>query len=68
MQLGSMASRTNIIMEATEGLCQRCIKGDIKDCFIFDSWSSSKKPEEAVMGVGADIIDTVKTNKKVLCY
>ena len=68
MQLGLMASRTKINMEETKGIRQRYIKGAIKDCFIFDSWSSSKKPEESVMDVGADIIDTVKTNTKLLYY
>ena len=68
MQLGLMASRSKIIMEATKGVGQSYIKGAIKDCFIFDSWSSSKKPEESVMDVGADIIDTVKTNTKLLYY
>ena len=68
MQLGLMASRTKIFMEETKVLRQRYIKGAIKGCFIFDSWSSSKKSEEDVTDVGADIIDTVKTNTKVLCY
>ena len=42
-------------------------KGYIKDCFIFDSWLSSKKLSEAAMDVGSDMIDMVKTKTKVFC-
>ena len=53
--------------EATNGIVQRDIKGANKDCFIFDSWFSSKKLSEAVMDVVTEMIGIVKTNKKVFC-
>ena len=55
---------TNIIIEATEGIGQKYIKGGTEDCFIFGSWFASKKSEEAAMEVGAEFIGMVKTNTK----
>ena len=37
MELGSTAGCRKTITEAAKGLGQRYIKGDIKDCFLFDS-------------------------------
>ena len=53
-------------MKATKEIDQRDIRGSTKSCFIFDSWLSSKKSEEAVMGVGLDIIGMAKTRTKLL--
>ena len=38
-----------------------------KDCFIFDSWFSSKKSAEVAMEFGAELIGMVKTDSKVFC-
>ena len=65
-ELGATAACTRIIMEATKGIGQNYIKGVMKDCFLFDDWFSSNKAEEAVMGVGAELIDMVKKNNKGL--
>ena len=54
------------MMEATKGIGQKYRKGSTKDCFIFDSWFSSKKAAEAAMEVGVDFIGMVKTNTKLL--
>ena len=54
-----------MMMESTKGLGQRDIEGDTKDCFIFDSWFSSKNFSEDAIDVGADIIGMIKTNKKL---
>ena len=51
-------------MEATKGIGQRSVKGYTKDFFLFDSWFSSKRSEEAAMSVGAEIICMVKTNQR----
>ena len=53
-------------MEETKGIGKRDVKGNIKDCFIFDSWFASNKPTESAMDVGADMIGMFQTNKKVL--
>ena len=54
-----------MMMESTKGLGQRDIEGDTNDCFIFDSWFSSKNFSEDAIDVGADIIGMIKTNKKL---
>ena len=51
-------------MEATKGIVQKSIKGGTKDCFLFDSWFTSKKAAEAAMEMGADLIGMVNTNTK----
>ena len=43
---------------------QKSIKGETKDCFLFDSWFDSKKAAESTMEVGAKLIGMVKTNTK----
>ena len=53
--------------EGKKGLDQREIKGDTKDCFIFESLFSSEKLEAAAMYVSADIIGMVKNNTKGFC-
>ena len=67
LQLGETAACTKRMMEATKGIVFRDIKGATKDCFIFESWFSSKKLAEAVMDVGADLIGMDKTNIKGFC-
>ena len=60
MQIGVNAACTNIMTEATKGVGQRDRKGAIKDCFLFESWFSSKKLAEDVVDVGAYFISMVK--------
>ena len=55
------------MLEATKRIGQKYRKGVTKDCFIFDSWFSSKKLTGDVTDVGADLIGIVKENTKVLC-
>ena len=38
-----------------------------KDCFLFDSWFSSKKSKISAIDVGTDTMGMVKTNTKVFC-
>ena len=57
---------TNRMMESTKGICQKSRKGATKDCFIFDSWLSSKKTIEFVMEFYAGFIGMVNTNTKGL--
>ena len=64
LELGVTEACTKRRIEATKGLCQRDTKGDMKDCFIFHIWFSSKKLEETEMDFGTDMIGMVKTNKK----
>ena len=66
-ELGSTAAFTKIMMEATKGVCQKYRKGATNDCFLFDSWFSSKKAEESYMGVGFELIVMVKKNTKGFC-
>lgn len=54
------------IVEATNGLVQKDLKGTMKDCFISESWFVSKRSDEAAMDVGAEIISMFKTNIKLL--
>ena len=56
-----------IVKWKKNGLGQRNIKGATNDGFTFHSWFASKRPDEAAMDVGADIIGMVKTNKKGFC-
>ena len=51
-------------MEATNGISQKSIKGGTNVCFLFDSCFVSKKAEEAVIQVGAELIFMVKKNTK----
>ena len=67
LQLGATAACKKRKMEATNGIVQRGIKGATKDCFLFDSWFSSKKNSESAMYVGEDLIGMVKTDTKGLC-
>ena len=43
------------MMESTKGIGQKSIEGGKKDCFLFDSWFSSKKLAEAEKK-GAELI------------
>ena len=65
MQLGKTEACTKITMESEKWIGQRDIKGAADDCFIFESCFSSNKSAKASIGVGADMIGTIKTNKKV---
>ena len=64
LYLGSTEDCKKKIMEATNRLVQRNVKGSTKYRFIFDSWFASKRLSESVMHVGSGIIDMVKINKK----
>ena len=59
LDLGAAAACTKIMIEATKGIGQKYRKGSTKDCFLFDSWLSSKKAEVSVMEVCADLIGMV---------
>ena len=52
-------------MEATKGIVQKSRKGATKDCFIFDSWFTSKKAGVAVMYIVSYRISMFNTNTKV---
>ena len=54
-------------MESTKVIGQKYRKGGTKDYFIFASWFSSKKLEEAAIEVGSELIGTVKINTKGFC-
>ena len=62
--IGSTATCTKRIIEATKGVCQKSIKGGTKDCFLFDSLLTSKKSEEDAIEVGAKLVGMAKTNTK----
>ena len=47
--IGATTAFTKRITETTKGIGQKYRKGATKDCFIFESWFSSKKSEESVM-------------------
>ena len=64
LQLGETGKCKNRIMEATRGIGQRDVKEATKDCFIFDSWFSSKNSLESAIDVGIDMVYMVKTNTK----
>ena len=66
-ELGANAACTKKIMEATEGIGQKSIKGGTKDFFLFDSWFASKKAAESAMEVGAEFIGMMKKNTKGFC-
>ena len=66
-ELGSTAACTKNMMRATKGIGQKSIKGETKDCFLFDSWFASKKAAKAAMEVSAELIGMVKTNTKEFC-
>ena len=65
-ELGATVACTNIMAEGTKMIGQKYRKGVTKDCFIFDSWLSSKRLAEAPMKVGAEFIGIFKTNTKGL--
>ena len=65
LHLGETADCTNRMMEETNLLGHRDVKGDSKDCFLFDIWFFSNKLEEAAIYVVADMIVMVRNNKKV---
>ena len=60
LRLGETAACTKRTTEATNGVGQRDIKGATKDCFLFDSWFSSKTFAEDAMDVGADMVFITK--------
>ena len=61
---GTTAACTKILMEETNGLGQRYFKGSTRGRFLFDSWLSSNKSEEAVSSIGVAMVGVVKTNTK----
>ena len=52
--------------ESTKVLDHRPVKRVTRDRFIFDIQFDSNRPARYLMGVGADNIDMVKDNKKLL--
>ena len=62
--IGATADFTKRMVKATKGIGHKSRKGATEDCFIFEIWFSSKKSEEAVMEVCANLIGMFKTNKK----
>ena len=66
-ELGATAACTKRVMGATKGVGHKSIKGLTKDCFLLDSWFTSKKAEEAAMELGAEFIGMVKKNTKGFC-
>ena len=64
MDLGETTDCTKRMTEATKALDHRDLKGATKGCFIFDSWFSSNRFEEAVMGIGVEMVGMFKTNTK----
>ena len=59
LELGSTAACTKRLMEETKELGKRALKGSTRDCFLFDSWFSSKKAAEADDSIGVDLIGMV---------
>ena len=45
MELGATSTYMKSVVKVTKGLGQMDIKGDTKDCFIFDSWFASNRSE-----------------------
>ena len=66
-ELGATEDFNKRMVEATNGLCQKSIKGGTTDCFLFDNWFATKKAAKGAMEVGAELIGTVKTNTKGFC-
>ena len=57
--------RLSAFVTKIRGTChQRDVKEATNDCFIFDTWFSSKRLTDAEFNVGADMIFMVKTNNK----
>ena len=67
LKLGAKATCTNRLMEEMKGLGQMALKGSTRDCFLFDSWSLSKKAENEATSIGVDLVGMVKTNTKGFC-
>ena len=53
--------------EAKKGLAQKENRGSIKHCLLFEICFNSKRQYEAEMDVGAEMVGTIKTNKKGFC-
>ena len=66
LQLGVSAACMKRTIESTKVLGHRPVKRVTRDRFIFDSRFDSNRPAKYLMGVGADNIDMVKDNKKLL--
>ena len=67
LELGATVACTKRLIEETNGLGQRSLKGSSRDCFLFDSWFSLNKLAEAAKSIGVDLIGMVKTNTKIFC-
>ena len=65
LELGATAACTNKLMEEINVLGQRDLKRSIRDCFLFYSWFSSNKSEDAAFSIIFYLIGIVKTNTKV---
>ena len=66
-ELRATAACTKRMMDETKWIGQKSKKGGPKDCFLFDSWFSSKKATEDATELGAELIGMVKTNTKGFC-
>ena len=64
LELGATSACTKILMDNTNGLGQRALKGSTKDYFLVESWFLPKKAAEVAISVGVDLIVMVKTNTK----
>ena len=64
LELGATAACTKILAEETKGVIQRYFKWSERDCFLFNSWFSSKKSAEVAASIGVDFIGMVKANTK----
>ena len=58
-KIGVTSACTNRMVESTNGLGQKYIKGDMRDFFLFGSWFSSKKFSESAMEICAKFIGVV---------
>ena len=67
LKLGTTAACMKRVIETTKGSGKRNAKGATNDCFIFESWFSSKRSAYAAISVGEDKLCMVKPNTKVLC-
>ena len=64
LELSTTSTCTKILTEDTKELVQRDLKGPTRDCFLFNSWLSSKKSGYSAASIVVDLIGMVKTNSK----
>ena len=66
-ELVSTVACNKRMIESKKGIVHKYRKGATNDCFLFDSWFSSKKASGATMEVDAKLIGIVEKNTKGLC-